>query len=383
MVADVVKSRPDKRELASIAACQREFVATFSQAFEERTMRLVRAEPAPCALLRLAQQGERRNAKAKVVVRVFLGVTDALALLTTGGRPILWRTVQLPQGDEATAIVNLVRSLGPVAGPSGVEDKPDLVVVHGRTDVEQLVDTDWVRQQIGVRFHWVDGPQLSGDQIARGLAFGGLDEDESSFDLAKEFHRPPSVSDIFPWRVAALSFAILVLMFCFLWCRKDQLEDACVAAVHANRQSVAPSVPTSDLEREKRDLQARVSAVQRFLNHRVMWTACLRELSTSLPDNVYLTSFSGDAEFEKPKKKGKATGKRSLVIKGAVSLPKNGSIPREVDHLLDLVRQHPAITNDFPVVELADLSRTGRMDDEQELALFTFVCLPKGSKKQK
>jgi len=122
--------------------------------------------------------------------------------------------------------------------------------------------------------------------------------------------------------------------------------------------------------------RARVSTVQRFLGSRVVWTAYLRELSASLPDNVYLTSLRGDAELANPKKTQAA--KRSLVIKGAFALPENGLIPPEVDQLVDKLRRHPLLTQDFPVVEMADLKRFHRVGDDRDVAMFTVVCLPKG-----
>jgi len=95
------------------------------------------------------------------------------------------------EGDEAATILALVRSLAAVAKPSGVEGEPTAVTAHGCKDLERLVDADWIRQQLAVDFRWFDGPRLSGDQIARGLAEGSLDETEFGFDLAREFQRPP------------------------------------------------------------------------------------------------------------------------------------------------------------------------------------------------
>jgi hypothetical protein len=381
MAADVLTSRPDRREVASIAACDRAFLEPLREALDERRFRLVRVEPAPCVLLRLAHQQDRRHRGTKAVVRVFLGETQAIAILATGDQPVVWRAVSLPMADEAAAIVALVRSLTSVAKPCGVERQPDAVVLHGRINLERLVDKDWICQQVGAPLRWLEGPMLDGKQIAFGLASGAVSEEVTGFDLAREHRRQPALRDIFPWREAVLCVAMLLVMAGFLRYRKVQVEAACNTVLTENRQAAEASVPTNELEREKKDLQARISAVRRFLGGRATWTAYLRELSAALPDSIYLTSFSGDAELEGAKK-GKAAAKRSLVIKGALSLPESGLIPHEVDQVLDTIREHPRITKDFPVVELADLKQFRRLGEDGECAVFTVMCLPKGKKKK-
>ena len=79
-------------------------------------------------------------------------------------------------------------------------------------------------------------------------------------------------------------------------------------------------------------------------------------------------------------KSEKKAGKRSLVLKGAATLPANGLVPHEVEGLVDAIRRRPAITKVFPVVELVDLKRFRRVEDARELALFTIVCIPKTKK---
>jgi hypothetical protein len=382
MVADVVTSRPEKRELASIAACPREMASSLHVALEALNLRLARIEPAPCALLRVARSADRESHKQASVLRIFLGEKQAVGVLASSGCPIAWRTVALTQGDEAATILSLVRSLLAVAKPSGLESTPQSVVVHGRKDLERLVDTEWVCQQVGVPFRWVDRPGLNPDEIALGLAEGVFDDSGTGFDLARDARRQPTLRELFPWAEAALYVAILLVFAGFLWFRKLDRDQACAVALSSPDAVAMGGASIGEMEQTKRDLQARVSGVQRFVESRVTWSAYLRELSASLPDNVYLTSLSGDAEL-KTSKKGKTASKRSLVIRGAVSLPESGLIPHEIDVLVDRIRSHPVLTRDFPVVELADLKRFQQVGDETGLAMFTLVCLPKGAKTKK
>jgi hypothetical protein len=69
-----------------------------------------------------------------------------------------------------------------------------------------------------------------------------------------------------------------------------------------------------------------------------------------------------------------------MVLRGAVSLGKDGSVPEEIDRVLNTLREHPRLKDDFPVVELADLKQVQHTGSETPLAAFTVVCLPKAKK---
>jgi hypothetical protein len=81
------------------------------------------------------------------------------------------------------------------------------------------------------------------------------------------------------------------------------------------------------------------------------------------------------------KKRGKGDAKKSLILRGAVSIPQNGFVPTEIDRLLNTFREHPMLKRDFPVVELVDLKQFQYAADDVPLAAFTIVCLPKGTQK--
>jgi hypothetical protein len=382
MLADVRTFRPDRRDVVSIVACPRDTMAAMAAAVSEQQLRFIRAEPEPCALLRLVEARFGRAKKDSVVVRVLLDKARALAVLTASDRPIAWRTAPLVPGDEASGILTLVRSLATIAPPCGVERPVDLVAVHGRAELERLIDADWLRQQLAIPLHWHDGPEFRGEQIAHGLALSGLDEVPAAFDLAGDFRRVPGFGEIFPWRELALYAAVLVLFAGFLWHRKDQFDDACTLALRQNSSSTHASKSRDELMREKKELQNQVSAVQQFVGSRVIWTRLARELSRCLPDTVFLTSLSGEAELERPGKR-KQEAKRSLIIRGAVSVPQSGLIPHEVDRLIDTVRRNPQITGEFPVVELAELKQYQDVRDDRQLAIFTLLCVPKNRNSRK
>jgi hypothetical protein len=380
MIADTVTSRPDKRDIVGILACDQKYIEALCEPFIERHQNIIAAEPASSALLRLVSDGDHGKFHSRAVIRVFISQTHLLAVLVSGDKPIVWRTAPLAQGDEAATILATVRSLKTVAKPSGIDSGIDSVVVHGRRDLERLVDLDWVSQHVETSFRWVNSPSLDGEEVAYGLAMRAFDDQADGFNLARKFVKQPKLLEIFPWRELVACALILLIMLGLLYHRKAQVEAAADAAQIAANELVDADFPLSDLQRDRQDLEARVAAVRNFLDSRILWTAHFRELSKHLPDNIYLTSFDGDAEFQK--KSGKVRSKRALVIKGAVLVSTSGLVPHEVDHLVDTIRQHPTITKEFPLVELADLKQFERVGDKQELALFTIVCLPKAAKKK-
>ncbi len=377
MVVDVIKAKPDKRSVASIVACDKKYVLGLLEALKQCGIRPFRAEPAPCALLRAAANRRRTDRRAKVVLRLFLHDAQGLAVLAVNNMPVVWRSFSLARSDEASALLSVGRSLLTISRDCGIESALDTVIVHGRPDLARLLDVDWVQAELGAPIQWLDGPSLEGSQVALGLAMGGLNEAERAFDLAQTLKPRPSLWELLPLRDAVLQGALLVCMALFLADRSYGLSGSYARVVTEIAQH--PRLATMQepqLESQKRELTAKVAAVKRFLNHRVTWTSYGRELASCLPDNVFLTAMEGVSELGTAGKR-KVKPKKSLVLRGAVSVPPSGSIPKDVDRFLDTLRGHPRLQQDFPVVVLADLKQTPCAGDEDSLAFFTIVCTPK------
>ena len=258
-------------------------------------------------------------------------------------------------------------------------------MLHGRPELAQLLDVQWVEEQLGVPLEWYEGPSLDHPQIAFGLALGCFPlgrHDQYAFDLAGSLKPRLSLWQLFPWREAALQAALLACMAAFLVYRLCILDGSCATAQAHNTEHVwMESVPEVELEKQKRELQQKVTAVKKFLDSRIIWTSYGRELAASLPDSVFLTSFQGVSELGTGgSKQGQAKPKKSLVLRGAVSIPRDGLIPREIDRFLNTLRAHSMLKRDFPVVELADLKQPQETGGETSFAFFTVVCLPKNGK---
>lgn len=382
MVVDVIKTRPDKRQVASIVSCDRKYLAGLLDSLGECGVRPHRAEPAPCALLRAAAGGNRAGRNAKVLLRLVLGERQALAVLAANGLPLVWRPVSLHLGDEASALLSVSRSLQTMSRLCGVESPLDGVMLHGRPDLARLLDVDWLQQEMGAPVKWFDEPSLDDSQVAFGLALGCLRNNQSAFDLSRSLKPRATFREVFPLREAVLQAALLACMALLLLARSGNLNHSYLAARAENaRHPWMASLQISQLQNENNQLQQRVGAVQRFLDSRITWTSYGRDLAECLPANAFLTSFQGVSELGASGKKKRAVKpKKSLVLHCAASIPQDGSMPQEIDRFLDTLRENPMLKRDFPVVELAGLKQSQRIGDDTAVAFFTVVCVPKSGK---
>jgi len=382
MAVDVIKAQPDKRPVASIVACDSQYLTGILEALQECGVRPLRAEPAPCALLRAGASRRRSRHSAKVVVRLFLDESRALGILVADKLPVVWRLAGLRRGDEASSILSAIRSLAAVSKDCGIQSPLDAVVVHGRPDLPRLLDTGWLEKQVGVPVDWVPDPPLASSQVAFGLAIGCLNRDQRAFDLSHSLKPQASLWELFPLREAALQVGLILCMAVLLAGHYLTLSDS-YAAIQAesSKHHWMESMQEPQLVKERDELNQKVAAVRKFLDTRITWTSYQRDLAACLPDNVFLTSLQGVSELEQGgNKASKGKPKKSLVIRASVVISKDGLVPQEVDRFLNTLRNHPALKRDFPVVELTDLKQLEGTDDGPAIATFTVVCLPKSAK---
>ncbi len=387
MVVDVVRTEPDSRDVVSIASCDKAYLGQILDALKALDVYPSRTEPAPCALLRLAGARHRVRRSAKVVLRLFLSGTQVLAVLVVNNLPLLWRFTNLTQGEEASTLLMASRSLLATSKDCGVESPLDAVMIHGRAELKRLLDLDWLEEQLDTSIDWFDGPELNQSQIAYGVAQGGLDKEGGGFDLGRSLKPRPTLLQLFPWRDAVMQLALLVCMALLLGYTYWTLRES--EQVLQTNVAVSPAEATTKkmkLQKEKKQLGMQVSAIREFLNTRVLWTSCLRDLSLCVPEEMYLTSVRGVCELRSlQKKKGSTKTKKSLALRGAVRLPASGTVPPEIDRLLVALRSDPTLEEEFPLVTLDELQHIPSKAGQEPMAIFSIVCLPgqkKGSAKK-
>ena len=382
MSVDVIKASPDARDVASIAACEKNYLNIILDTLERLGVRPFRTEPAPCALLRLAGKKHKAHRGDKVVIRLFLSDTQVLAVLVVDNTPLLWRITQLSQGSEAASLVTAARSLLATSKDCGVESEADTIMVHGREELKRLLDIDWMEEQLDIAINWYDDAGFDKQHIAMGLAQGGLDKKDEGFDLGRYLKPRPTLWQVFPWRDGIVQFGLLAAMALLLGYTYWSLRES-----KQNIETIAAVSPTDmwakkvTLMKEKKELEEQVGAVREFVSSRVMWTTCLRDLANSVPDEMYLTSIRGIAEMKDLRKRGRPRkAKKLLVLRGAVVIPEGRLIPVDIDRFLEKLRSNPTLVKDFPLVTLDELNQREARGTEPPLTIFSIECLP-GSKK--
>ena len=141
-------------------------------------------------------------------MRIFLGATDAIAVLTVSGLPLAWRSFAMPPGSEGMAILSAARTLLTQSRYYDMEMPLDYAVVHGRAELHERLQKEGLPTEIGTRMVWREEPALNGATVAMGLALGCVNQTNVAFDLSHSMKPSASLRDIFPWGELACQCAI-------------------------------------------------------------------------------------------------------------------------------------------------------------------------------
>ncbi|MCA9141053.1 MAG: hypothetical protein KDB00_29990, partial [Planctomycetales bacterium] len=167
LAIDVLNWQADRRPLVSIVAAPLKRVEQIRAAIENSKHSLQRLEPAANALITAAVESERKERRDRLVTRVFLGDRSLLAVMTKGTRAIHWQSIPLPQGDEGTGIVSIVRSVEAAYSACGLENPPASVRIYGRQELESLIDRQWLADNLPDDFRWLECPSMKPEHMAR------------------------------------------------------------------------------------------------------------------------------------------------------------------------------------------------------------------------
>jgi len=382
MIIDIVEASIGKRVMAGLVACRRKSLAEPIEALARRSARLVRVEPMPCALLRAAAAQLKPPWSSKLAARFVLGDRKALGMLVAAGLPLHWRVFDLPPGDEPTALLAALMALKMQARSWRVDADVDAVLIHGQPDLAPRIDPTELGARLGLRVSRADEPSFDPASIAIGLALGGLCED-GGFDLARTIKARDTIREIFPWGELAMQSAMLAGVLLLMTERARSL-DAEVAATAASLVKFRwlGDRSESDLEKERKVLEQKDKTAEKFLASRVFWSSQVRDVASRLPTRTRLISLQGIGELESLD--GKAAlgpAKKTFVLRLETPVPPTGETPREVDGLLESLRDKSQVRQEFPVIELKDL-KTAKAPgkDGGAVASYSIVCFPTASK---
>ncbi|HWA98127.1 MAG TPA: hypothetical protein VG713_06525 [Pirellulales bacterium] len=370
----VVKGSYNKRNLVSIASCRSEYLLDLLQILQDNEVQPFFTEPAPLALLRAASQA-RRVRKSKPALRLFLGPTEGLAVVTAGSVCVFWRSFKLNPGIELRALGASVRSCQTLLGHYGIDVPLDVVLAHGREDLQAGLNSEQFAKTAGLPIVWCPAPELSGGSIAYGLALGCVGDPVGVVDLTKSMTPQPTIWQIFPWGELSVQVALVLCMALFLFGHAQHAEKAIVPVrAELAKRAWANNKPQADLVKEQRELTAKVEAVKKFAGTRILWTKYLQDVADRLPASATLTMLQGMAELDT----GGKRPKKSFTMRAESAINESGVMPSEIDEFLASLRGDPLLKRDFPDIELTDIKTTQpSRKDEVAQAIFTVLCLPK------
>lgn len=355
LAIDVLDWQADRRPMVSIVAAPLDRIEQIRDAIGGTIHSLQRLEPAASALIRAAVGNERKERRDRLVTRVFLGDSSLFAVMTKGSRAIHWQSIPLPQGDEGTGIVSMVRSVEAAYAACGLERPPELVAIYGRRELELLIDRQWLDDNLPDDYRWLDAPSLKPQHIAQACADGFLASGEDEFDFVREFREPVGFSRIVPYREIATYLVAAGMLAFFLYGRLKQSESEHIALL-ANAPSMIAD--GSDPRPVRDRLNARATAISQFLDRRVRWSPILGEITAILPSGTRLTGIRGSATMAQKRKRAVKTAPTILVLNAECVLNANGQLPESVSELTEVVGNLESVAKHFQRVELTDLRRT-------------------------
>ena len=382
MEIDVVEATVGRKAVAGLVSCRRRLLAESLESLARRSARVVRAEPAPCALLRAASVHLKAPRSSRLVARFVLGAKQAMGMLVVGNLPLHWRAFALAPGSEATDLHSALLALRMQARSWQADAGVDAVLIQGRPDLATQFVPAELSQQLGVKVARNDEPGFDSASIAKGLALGGLTE-ERGFDLARALKPRESIGEIFPRAGLAFQAALCGGVVLLMGERARSLD-----ASHATTRAALAKFhwlgdrPEGDLAKEKKALEQKGKLAEAFLTSRVIWSDLVRDMASNLPSNTKLVSLQGSGELDDLDGKGGAIRtKKTFVMRLESPVPPSGEMPREVDDLLESLRDQSRLKQRFPLIELKDL-KTLRAPGKGGglVASYNIVCLPSAAR---
>ena len=377
MAIDVIHWQPDRRNVAGICAAPTEAIERIRSAIAATGHSLQRVEPAAACLIGVAPNYEGRDRRNSLTTRVLLGNASLLAVMSRGAKPIHWQRLPLPAGDEGTGIVSAIRSLETAATACGLDRTPDNVVIHGRSELHALMDSQWLESSLPGSFRWVDEPTLASQDISKALAVRLLEGNDEGFDLVRQHRDPLKLRRVVPYReIVAYVVAACVLAF-VQWTRLDGIEGQRMALV-----ATAPPIigDGSNPKPEQENLSARAGAVSNFLHKRVMWSGVLADVTATLPDGMQLTHISASAPMARSIRGKSKDTPATMTLRAKCALDNDGSMPSSLNNLAETFGLIESVKDHFETVELSDLRRTRDQETSVAGAEFSVIFTAKSKK---
>ena len=345
LTVEMIRGAVSKMPVAHLAACRTKFMANVVSLLGKINVRPFRTEPATCALLRLAETKYRSPRRSKTAMHIFLGTNQGLAALVSGGLPLTWKTFSMTTGMEGFAVLSIVRGLTTQQNHFGIEANLDYVIIHGRPELHQQLQQEQLPSEIGTRVLWNDGPALTGESFAQGLALGCLSGEIKAFDLSRHLKARAPIKEIFPWGELGIA-ALVGVMAGILGSHAMKLDRSYLAMKATNSQHVCLASVTEPkaLEKDLKELTEKADAMRGFLTKQIRWTTYTSDIAKRLPPEAQLAMFYGKNTTVGKKTKGGAV---AFELRGSAPLSQDGTVRPDVDQFLTSLPNDKLWQRDF------------------------------------
>jgi hypothetical protein len=377
-IIELLKFELNKQPLACVAASPRGAITGLIEMMDGLGTRVGMAEPAPAALCRAGAFSRKAPRGSKLCLRFFLGRQSAIGVLAAGAQPLFWHTFGLTPGEETAAILAAYSTLWMMGRHCRITVPIDTVIVHGRSEVALTQGAAAFRERTGAQLIRCAEPEYGPAAAALGTALANPLTDDIGLDLASTLKPAPSIRDIFPWVELGVHGALLGVVSLYLSGTAAE-ADARLQGIRAGLKAFSwlKDQDQAKLDDEKKSVQERLKAIETFRSGRANWSASLRTIAAAAPKSTIITSLSGDAPVEAKSKSGASSSKKQLTISFTTPMSEDGSLPRELDGFLATLRGEPALTRNFPLVEVTGLRSNPTRDGDRPSASFSIVGLPR------
>ena len=133
--------------------------------------------------------------------------------------------------------------------------------------------------------------------------------------------------------------------------------------IESKRMSLVASAPPiigdgTNPKPEQDRLNAKASAISRFLDKRIQWSGVLADITEALPSGMQLLDIQGSAPMARSIRGKSKSSPATLILHAKCALGEDGSMPASLNQLADLFASIQSVDKHFETVELSDLHRT-------------------------
>jgi len=372
------KTKSSPGQLWSIGVCKKQLAQELYSAFGQSGFKNTILEPTPWAMSAFSTKLPKKHRSWKVFIQIFLNETGGLAVLVVEKNPVCWKRFSLSESESVEKMISAIRGIFIQSAVMLARPAVDGIVLQG-PNAEQL--SRKLYDALGIEVAVADGPGFIDSHCSYTLAMSAASKEGPEFDMFRELRAKPSITKIFPRKIAA---AIALVACCMAFMMWQKASDLAGSYSGLKKQDLthkwAVSKSTADIANERKSLLAETVAVEKFLSSRVVWSDYLRDLPTRLPLNVSLANIWAVCEFEESgKKEGGRKMKKYLTLRGITLFDKGQAAPEEIETFLESLKKVELLRKDFSKVQLAEIK--WRKQGSAETAIFTIMALPgKGGK---